>query len=285
MLPLSGKKKIAVLSIKWQNSEIHASIDVCKQISFDIKEFYETQSRNLLSIDTDIGIVSVPLDGTKQNLHRAELICKNKYKGYDYYAILNSLNAIEGKMSSNAGRGIAHLRGNDSRTAKHEIGHLFNLGHSGAYIYNTDGSILYDQYKDGYSVMSKYTSNTLASSQYYYLGWIKPEEIIMWSNNIKKYKLKRINDFNTKENSVVIISSNILEKHKKISNLTGSSAFISVVTNKETKELAIILHVSKDGSSRRIKLVNSEYYDDKFTGLRIKILNKDNNTVTFTVNF
>jgi hypothetical protein len=271
--PVQGSKKLCVIGLKWNNTNKSASSGECKSVGNVIKNFYLKNSNKLLNFQVSSHVVSVPYAGNKGNLNKAENYAKSKYKGFDYYAILSSLNAIQGSGNSNAGGNTAHLRGNSSRTASHEIGHLLGLGHSGAY---KNGGKL-DYYGDGYSVMSSIPSGALTVPQYYKLGWFGPKDVAIYEEDKpeKTYTLRKVNNFDKNDGLAGV----------KVITGDTRDAWVSIIkpNNSKPDVLAMVLHLSSGGSSQRIKMFGNEYTDDRFTGLTIKKISQKDGLVTISI--
>jgi hypothetical protein len=261
--PVAGTKKLFVIGIKWNNSKKFAGIGDCNKVGKSISTFYERNSRGLLKFDVSTFTVSVKLNASNSNLNKAENMARNAHKGAHLYVIINLLNTITGKKgNSNAGGNTAHLRGTDSRTASHEVGHLLGLGHAGAYLDNGDGKLNY--YGDGNSVMSAYPSSFLTPPQYYKLGWLNRPEVAIWTPG-SVYNLRKINEFDKQDTLAAVIVKTGQER----------DAWISRPSKCSKGDSCIILHLSSGGASQRVKIFGDEFYDKRFTGLVIKILNKN----------
>lgn len=269
---VQGRKKLMCIGLKWNNSSKYTRASECRSVGNEIAKFYKRNSKELLDFQVSATTVNIPLNANKKNLNKAENIAKGKHKGADIYAIFSSLNAIDGKGNSNAGKNIAHLRGSSSRTAEHEVGHCIGLGHAGAY--KKGGSL--DYYGDGYSVMSSMPSGTLTSPQYYKLGWFTEKEVAIYDPNSgpKTFELKKVNDFEGVGLKAVIVK-------------TGDKrdAYISVIKAKDAKgdKLTVVLHLSSGGASQRVKMFGTKYHDDRFTGLLIKKLDQVDGTVKISI--
>ena len=267
--PVQGSKKLCVIGLKWKNTRKSAKISDCKSVGKEIETFYKKNSKGLLNFQVSTHVVSVPYTASNKNLNKAENFSKNKYKGFEYYAILSNLNAIIGKENSNAGKDTAHLRGNSARTACHEMGHLLGLGHAGAY---KNGKL--DHYGDSYSVMSSMPSGFLTAPQYYKLGWFGNKGVAMYEPG-KIYKLKKLTNFDGKDG----LSGVMIPTPGK------RDAWVSVVKPKGKKggDLAICLHLSSGGSSQKVKMFGNKFTDSRFTGLTVEKLSQKDGIVELTI--
>jgi hypothetical protein len=279
--PLFGQMVLVVIGLHWADSEIFANIEDCEKMANGIALFYANQSRNLFTFTTHSWTIKVPQTASKQNLPDAEGYAKRQFKLAhpsiiaNFYVMLSSLDAITGKAASNSGKGIAHVRNLSVRTGCHEVGHLIGLAHSGAW---KDG--VYNQYADGYSVMSGFSSNTLAGPQYLYLGWIPENEVAVYRPK-GRYVLKRPNDDGSEiKKSIVVIPHAVLKPGLD----PKFNAYVTVITIKNTNDLGILLHLSSGPDSKRIKLFKNEYHDTVFTNLKIATIERNIDNLVIMIN-
>ncbi len=189
------------------------------------------------------------------------------------------------KGFSNAGSGVAHIQNLLYRDGQHEVGHLLGLGHAGVY---KDGVL--DQYGDGKSVMGRFPSPDLTAPQYYSRGWLFEEEAAIYRPG-ETYELRRITDLDKRSLATVIVkASNFKKTPPALASLAAKTpkppkprdAFLSFPPECDG---CIAIHLSNGSSSQKIVTFGSEYYDDQFTGLHVKILDKANGKVKIAVDF
>lgn len=245
------------ISIKWNG--INGDIGDCKNALRCFEDFIEKNSNNTLKIETDSYICDVPFNKSKKNLNKAETYCikeyEKKHKKANYYGIINN----NVKDYSNSGNSIGHMQNDLCRTYIHESLHggIYNLGHSG--MYENGLNTKYEDYGDRSSVMGKYPSNSLTSTQYKYLKWINNDNIITY-NKAGIFNLKKINNFNYIPGLYNIVI---------IYNKPYRNIFLSFMNNGCKKCIGI--HLSNDGSgSALVDIINDNY---KSNDLNIEISN------------
>lgn len=273
---LKGTLKIMVAGLKFTNENKHQyTLNQVKNAGESMAEFYNRNSRGLLSINIVPKLVNIPFVGDASSvLGRAGPYVKDKFPGCDFYVLISRF--VKG---DHQGGKFAYCKTTLIQSIKHETGHCLNLAHAGAYKYSGD-SFTYDQYGDGLSPMSAYDSSCLTSPAYHYEGWTPESEIVVIDSSDKlpaTFELKRINNFSAPGISIVIIKASVLK------NPTGRDAYISYP--QQTKFFGttpfVALHLLNGaavttgkgygGGSAKVKTFAKEYYDKFFTGLNMVI--------------
>lgn len=271
--PVKGPRSLACIGIKYQDTDRHTDQGECKALAKGVGDFYERLSRNALSFKTDGFQQNVALNGNAKNLAAAEKIAMDKHPGFDMYDIVGMFLG-----ASHAGGKVAHLIGNLLRDHEHEVGHLLGLGHAGAY--KQDGS--FDPYGDGLSVMSAFSSSYLTAPQIYSRGWLQEKEAALFEAG-KVYELKQITDVKTDALALVVIKGKDF-RHKDAS-IPGDDSEVGKQPNQvrdayvsfpQNCDACLVLHmgIANGAGTQRVKMFGSEYYDDRVTGLHIKVLDK-----------
>lgn len=266
----SGEPRLCVIGLRWTSKdetkdrryrkrcENRAGV---RRMGNTIQQFFKKNSRGKLEFKVSSFVERVPFNAANKNLKKAERMAMKKHVGYDYYAIMSSLNVLAGKKPSNAGRMdgklVAHLRGNNMRTGCHEVGHLLGLQHSGAYI---KGKL--DPYGDGYSVMSGIPSSLLCAAQYYKMGWLPENEVALFRPGTV-YNLKRVSEFNKETGLTAVLVRTGNARDAWVSRLPG-------------KGNSVVLHLATDGGAgtQRVKIFGKKFYDKRFSNLKIEIIGK-----------
>lgn len=291
---IEGERSLTCIGIKYTNINRHVTAGQCHTMTNHVGDFYENNSRGLLQLRTAAFQVDVPLRGNKKNVGAAEQYAINQHKGADWYAIASIY------TGNHASDGIAHVSGALLSTVTHEVGHLVGLGHAGAYTLKK-GKMIFDQYGDHQSAMSRYSSPFLTSPQYYYLGWIPKEEMMMYQDD-KSYVLKKIVSFKENGLSVILVPASSFIHHNSyidgfieyegddVSETVAEkkpsgprNAFISFPPGCDKPCVAI--HLSNGGGSQKVATFSKEYYDEFFTGLHIKVLGVTGDNIIISVDF
>ncbi len=259
--PISGTRDLLCVAVEYTDGA-GCDLQSCKNAADTVAAFYKDNSRGKLVMRPKA--VAFKPGMPKAQWQQVETMIKAKFKA-DFYIVPN---LWRGGVS-NAGGKIAHLTGMSS--ARHEVGHLIGLGHSGSY---RNG--VYDQYGDGTSIMSKFSAATISPSQYYFLGWLPKEEIIYYNPSVKTYILKRINDYSAKGLSVVIIDPKYLS-----AGGDGRPGFIAHPIKCEKLPCASY-YLQNGGGSSKIATFGNEYSDPK-NGLKITVTNRDDGRTTVKI--
>jgi hypothetical protein len=245
-----------------------------------VADFYRKNSRGVLILKTKSYVVDVPFDGKPANLYPAEHFAMGLHKGADFYAIVGIYTA------NHSGAGVSHLSSNLTSTATHEVGHLLTLGHAGAYKPNADGTVTLDAYGDGESVMSMYPSAFLTAPQYYHEGWLPRSEAVIYQPGLT-YEIKRVSNFASTGITTVIVPHPMFN---------GGAADPKYVIGQDRDAYisfpikcagCAALHLGSDAGAgtQRVKIFGKEYTDSQFTGLHIKVLDDQGDTITVAIDF
>lgn len=260
---IKGTFRVAVINIQWANRKAKGSE---QNVLTNLITFCMNNSRGQYVINGRAFKQKVDLPAKRNNLNKAEKICMDKNPGFDYYLIINN----NVKSFSNAGGKRASLKSAQVSTAIHEFMHLLSLEHSGCYVKKNNKWTLL-AYGDRESCIGKYPSGFLVAPQYWWLGWWNKEEVI--SHDYSKestYTLMRIQNRADKESTKavrVVIPGQV------------RSVFISFSTVKNM----LRIHFQNRGGSQLIKETNTDFFDDHFTGIIVKNIKREENTITFTV--
>ncbi len=204
---LVGEKSLYCIGVHYKDLNRYSSAGDCKSMGNQIAEFARKNSRGLFKLNVKGFSDKVPYNGNKKNVSKAERFVMNKHKGANMYAIASIFTGPHAGRSNNVG--VAHLPGTLVSVATHECFHILGLGHAGEYTIEKNGKIHLDHYGDKASVMSRYPSAFLTGPQYYSLGWLPREEVIIYDPETPKkiYTLKRLTDFDAPGTSMVIVPS------------------------------------------------------------------------------
>jgi len=295
--PVAGTKTLTCIAIVWKDQKQGATAQQCKNVVNSTAAFFKTSSRGLLVLKpSGAHAIKVDLNHAAKNLYPAEKLVIAKVPKADMYQIINN----NVRNYSNAGKGVAHLQNPLLRTAHHEVGHLLGLDHAG--VYKKDGQKWeLDAYGDGKSVMGKFPSETLTAPQYYAQGWLREDEVAMYEPG-NTYDLRRINDFDGTGLAAVLVSAELFKGGGNVAEVNADDdveeeptmaalkakprardAFVSVPPGCEKACFAI--HLSSRGGSQQIITHHSEYYDEHFTGLHVKIVDFNKGNVKVMIDF
>lgn len=268
MRVLKGKRDLLCIGVKYSTGEISATKPSCVNLADNIKEFWARNSRTGLQIQPrgeepfESGLPGAKGPGGWKQARRSytqsvEMI-KKAYPGQDYYVIPGIY------THPHAGNKVAHVKSVQAMTAQHEVGHLLGLGHAGSYTY-PGGKPSLNAYGDTDSIMGRVISKYITAPQYYYLGWLKPEEIADFNKATPHYDLGKIAEW--KGLQTVIVPPSAYGDGK------GRWVFVSSTRCTGNKSPGCIaIHFSTGGGSQKILEVVEEGWDTHFTGLHVKKL-------------
>lgn len=281
-----GNPTLTCVGIEYQDSKEKAiSASKCASMARQVEAFYQRASRGNLQFKPKGVALKVPFDAKPANYMKAVALAKQKFKS-DYYMVTGNFG------TSHAGSKTAYLRGSLYRDAQHEVGHLLGLGHAGSY---RDGKL--EAYGDGGSVMGKFPSNSLTAPQYYSRGWLPEEEALLYvppsepglSNG---YRLKQITDFGKNYPSLIVVNPKYFNGRDPDAlpapDKDARKAYISFPSkcfNGAKECVAIHLGIGNGAGTQKVATFTKEYYDERFTGLHVKVMDVSNGTVYVVVDF
>lgn len=280
--PVAGTKNLACIGIKYQDTAKFTSAGEATSMCHQISDFYQRNSRGVMQLKPAGYQQNVSLDGVPKNVNQAVNIAKAAHPQADFYAIVEMFIS-----ASHSGGGVSNLITSLASTATHEVGHLLGLGHAGTYKL-VNGTWTLDAYGDGQSVMSRYPSAWLTAPQYYHQGWMPQAEAAIYTAD-QTYSLKRINDFTGQGLSTVIVDANLFQPNGMAAPLGDvqagkRDAYISFPTG--CGGICMAIHLSaNDGGSQKVRTFTKEYYDERFTGLHVKLLDQTPSQITISVDF
>lgn len=258
-LKVKGEMTIQCIGLKWKNQGYFADEGELRNMASGVRSIYNKISKGDLKLTMKCAVFQTELNNYRKYLGRAEKEAMKKHSGADYYLIVNSITD-----GSHAGGKVAHLKSPLIRTACHELGHLIGLAHSGSYQRGNH----YDDYGDGSSFMSKFSSATITCPQLYWMGWIDKSQCDLYLGDGKKtFSIKTLG--RTETDKVCVIFPRQGDR----------DAFISYVDGK------IMLHLAKQGGSATVKSSKDRMYDDRFTELEIIKLGEKDGFVNISVEF
>ena len=272
----SGTYRVACVGIKWLNYDRPAaSAQQCRSLVSALNRYYSKNSRGKVTLLSAGGFThEAGLNANGKNLRKVEAEIRQLYRA-DLHVIPSII------TYPHANNRIAHVKSASFMTAAHEMGHLLGQAHSGAYLYNRDGTpqrnkdgrYVFLSYGDDSSIMGRVLSGYLTPPQYWRVGWLPKDEYAIYNPATPTYELKRLNEVDRKGVSTVIIPS--VEKG-------GHSIFVSV-SRRRGHDL-VSVHLSRGTDSRRVIRFGGDAYDDVyFTGLKLRVLERTPQSVRITI--
>jgi hypothetical protein len=283
--PKLGNKTLLCASIEYTDKPNVPSAGKAKSVCNQVRDFYTRNSRGLLDIKVEGTLIKVPFKNNRQ-WNEIKKYVKAKHPNFDMYALI-----VGDKLSaSHAGGGVAWLRGTLYRDAQHEVGHLLGLGHAGRYV-TENGKVILESYGDGESVMGRFPSSTLTGAQYRWEGWLPKSEVAVYNPTMlgQIYQIKRITNKEIPMLSLVGVPHAYFhgENPPQVpvtdqDDPPQRDAYISFSTKCDS---CLSLHLSLGGGSQKIQMFGKEYYDTRFTGMHVKVVESTTTSVKFTIDF
>lgn len=286
--PLKGSKTIACVGIQWQGRDSNPAADAtaCEKLNSELNEYYFRNSRGKFSLVSKYATeLPVPLDcvrvkglqkKARENEEKMVALVKSTYKA-DYYVVPQLC-----RKTPHAGGHVAVVHSaTNLQAAGHEVGHLLGLQHAGAYVYEEGAEPKLLHYGDRKSTMGKVYSRFITAPQYYWQGWLNPDEIAMYNHPVvDEYELKRIDDLNDKNAGLLTVIVPPTRGHDQHYAFISSTGCIS-----NAKRTCISIHLANRGASYRVAEFENEYYDSNFTGLHVKLLRNEGKKVVISVDY
>lgn len=278
---LKGKRDLLCIGVAYSTGELGAGKPGCDNLAAILKNFWERNSRGVLQLNSkgadpfQSGLPGGSGPGgwkqARRSYNQSVNMIKKAFPGLDYYV-------IPGKYTHpHAGGKVAHVKSVQAMTAQHETGHLLGLGHAGAYVYK-NGKPELNAYGDTDSIMGRIISKYISAPQYYYLGWLKPEEIADYDKATPHYDLGKIGDWKGLQTVIVPPSS--------YGDGKGRWVFVSSTRcGGNKKPGCIAIHFGTGGGSQKILEVENEAWDTHFTGLHVKKLQNLNGKIRVKIDF
>jgi hypothetical protein len=277
-----GARSLFCASIEYLDKKNVPSEAAVKNLCNSIQTFYTRNSRNLLNFKVKSAKVAVPCKDNR-NWDCVKRSVKSKFPNFDMYVLV-----VGPKIgSSHAGGGVAWMYGTLGRDGQHEVGHLLGLGHAGRYIWERGKKTpTLEAYKDGESVMGRFSSSTLTGPQYRWLSWLPKSEIAVYNPDRKGevFEIKRVTD--TKQQMLSLVGIPVEYSWGKNPDKPAENPHRDTFISFNTKcDMCLTLHLSMGGGSQKVAMIGDEYFDDYFTGVHITILEKSKAKISFTIDF
>lgn len=259
---------VCLVALQFIDSEPAVSRSELDALGKTIERVFRRVSREKLILHVRAAVCKVELPRSPASVGVAERHVLATFPRYRAYAIINGV-----LPGNHAGRRVAHLYGGLPHVCVHELGHLWGLQHAGKIL--EDGTL--DVYGDGLSFMGRFDSLDLVAPQLDHLEWL-PRVAVFDAAEMRRPLIRALRRI-ALYGSLPYESDHVVDAIKVTSTKSGLDAYVSFVNFRGG---ALALHLRRGGSSRRVKLFGNEYYDTKYTGVRVRRIQMENDD-TWTV--